>query len=226
MSHPIDVYRPEFEEMIFALRPRSILDVGCGEGAFLRRAAARKIAAGGIDIREDRVGACREAGLDVRVAEADRLPFADASFDCVSMTLVAHHLPFLRTALAEALRVAARAVFVLDPWYDETVPSQRSKADLERWMKSVDRANGGVNHGPLTAGDFVEALSGVNCTIEIRHRLLLREQSIEVAAQDYAHQLEGAAESAALRGELETLLQRAGMTGLGSDGAIMLAITH
>src|SRR5436309_15157263 len=108
MPHPIDVYRPEFEEMIFALRPRSVLDIGCGDGAFLGRAAARGIAPVGIDISEDRVSACREAGFDARHAEADRLPFADASFDCVSMALVAHHLPALGRALAEVLRVASR----------------------------------------------------------------------------------------------------------------------
>ncbi|HEY1961369.1 MAG TPA: class I SAM-dependent methyltransferase [Rhizomicrobium sp.] len=226
MPHPIDVYRPKFEEMIFALRPRSVLDVGCGQGAFLGRAAARGIAATGIDVREDRVSVCREAGLDVRCAEADRLPFEDGSFDCVSMALVAHHLPSLRSALAEALRVGRRGVFAIDPWYDETIPSQRSKAELERWMKRVDRKKGGVNNGPLTAGDFVDTLGDTDCTVEICHRLLLRGETLADAGEKYASQLDGLDTTTPFRDELDALLERAATTGLTTDGAIMLAITR
>jgi SAM-dependent methyltransferase len=225
MPHPIDVYRPEFEAMIFAARPHSVLDIGCGDGAFLRRVVARGIAATGVDIREDRLSACREAALDVRYAEADHLPFEDASFGCVSMALVAHHLPSLSSALSEALRVARRGVFVLDPWYDETIPSQSSKADLERWTKRVDQAKGGVNNGPLVAGDFVSSLEGKNAgAIEVRHRLLLQIQPLETATADYSRQLQDLSDAAAFRDELNALLAQAAITGLSSDGAIMLAI--
>jgi SAM-dependent methyltransferase len=63
-----------------------MLDVGCGDGGFLRRlvswgADPTKLA--GVDLLEDRVAAARriEPCLDVVQADATALPFEDASFD-------------------------------------------------------------------------------------------------------------------------------------------------
>jgi SAM-dependent methyltransferase len=65
-----------------------ILDVGCGDGGFLRRlvswGADPKLLAG-VDLLADRVAAARriEPCLDVRQADASTLPFDDDAFDLV-----------------------------------------------------------------------------------------------------------------------------------------------
>jgi SAM-dependent methyltransferase len=65
-----------------------ILDVGCGDGGFLRRLVswgAAPTLLSGVDLLPDRVATARriEPCLDVRQADASALPFEDASFDQV-----------------------------------------------------------------------------------------------------------------------------------------------
>ena len=88
-----------------------VLEIGVGGGAdyvkFLE-AGARAI---GIDLTEAAAGFVRarleSLGLpgDVRVADAENLLFADASFDLVYSYGVLHHSPDTARALAEAYRV-------------------------------------------------------------------------------------------------------------------------
>lgn len=86
------------------------LDVGCGTGALTVALAAlvgeANVAA--IDPSERFVDVCRSRvpGADVRVATAESIPFADASFDAVLAQLVVDGLTDARGALAEMRRVA------------------------------------------------------------------------------------------------------------------------
>jgi SAM-dependent methyltransferase len=72
-------------------RPR-ILDVGCGTGANLEM-LKRFGTAQGVDVSAEALAFCRERGLeDVRLGEAERLPFDDRSFDLVTALDVLEHL--------------------------------------------------------------------------------------------------------------------------------------
>jgi ubiquinone/menaquinone biosynthesis C-methylase UbiE len=67
---------------------RTILDVGCGSGSFLRdflSYGARPENLSGVDLLESRVAAGREISpqLDLRAGDATALPYADRSFDLV-----------------------------------------------------------------------------------------------------------------------------------------------
>lgn len=102
-----------------------MLDVGCGEGRWLRRFAqwcASPENLAGVDLLPERIAAAREAcPSDVRLfcCNAGELPFADQSFDLVScMTVFSSILvPGLRAAVAaEMLRVLRPGGVVL--WYD------------------------------------------------------------------------------------------------------------
>jgi ubiquinone/menaquinone biosynthesis C-methylase UbiE len=78
---------------ITSLSDSRILDVGCGDGSFLRRLVswgAEPNLLAGVDLLEDRVAAARriEPCLDVRQADATALPFEDASFDLVAQLTV------------------------------------------------------------------------------------------------------------------------------------------
>lgn len=93
-----------------------VLDVGCGDGAFLRRlvtwgADPQKLT--GVDLLPERVAASRriDPSLKVHQADASKLPFRDASFD-----LVFQHTVF-SSILDQGMRqrVAAEMERVLRP---------------------------------------------------------------------------------------------------------------
>lgn len=108
-------YRLEPEIATFADFPsgrdRDVLEIGVGMGADLIRWARAGARVTGIDLTERAVALTsdrlRAAGLtaDVRVGDAENLPFPDASFDLVWSWGVLHHTPASTLALREAARV-------------------------------------------------------------------------------------------------------------------------
>ncbi len=92
-----------------------VLDLGCGTGTFaiMLARANPEIEVVGIDPDPDivrmagRKAARSAAGLVLKIAGAEALPFDQGAFDVVVSTLVFHHLPpaVKRAALREALRV-------------------------------------------------------------------------------------------------------------------------
>jgi SAM-dependent methyltransferase len=87
-----------------------VLDVGCGPGALSARAAqvvgADHVTA--IDPSQPFVEAARARipGADVRLGDAESLPFADDSFDAVLSQLVVNFIPDAPAGVAEMRRVA------------------------------------------------------------------------------------------------------------------------
>jgi SAM-dependent methyltransferase len=86
------------------------LDVGCGTGALTAELIARVGVdhAAAADPSESFVTATRGRypGLDVRLAPAERLPFADGAFDAVLAQLVVHFMADPVAGLREMARVA------------------------------------------------------------------------------------------------------------------------
>jgi ubiquinone/menaquinone biosynthesis C-methylase UbiE len=102
------------------------LELGCGTGFFLLNLMQAGVAKTGsvTDLSPGMVEtALRNAeglGLDVdgRVADAERIPYDDDTFDLVVGHAVLHHIPDLDTALREVLRVlkpGGRFVFAGEP---------------------------------------------------------------------------------------------------------------
>ena len=90
------------------LRGRRVLDVGCGTGA-LTTALAERVAARvwGVEPSEEMIAVARRRAsrtVGLKQGRAETLPFRDAWFERVVMTLVVH-LVDRPTAFAEALRV-------------------------------------------------------------------------------------------------------------------------
>jgi ubiquinone/menaquinone biosynthesis C-methylase UbiE len=89
---------------------QTALDVGCGTGALTVRLVALLGAANvsAIDPAADDVAACRRRapGCDVRVAEAEALPYADGRFDLVLAQLVVAHMRDAHAGAGEMRRVA------------------------------------------------------------------------------------------------------------------------
>jgi ubiquinone/menaquinone biosynthesis C-methylase UbiE len=97
----------------------TFLDVGCGTG----RAAGRlgrilpQARVTGVDLSPALLARARErlgAGAALARGEAERLPFADASFDAACEFGVLHHVADPGPVVAEMCRVARRAVFLSD----------------------------------------------------------------------------------------------------------------
>jgi SAM-dependent methyltransferase len=143
--------RPAFDRL-GDLRGRRVLDYGCGHGmaavVLARRGAAVTafdLSPGYVREAEDRAAA---NGVTVRfsVADGERLPFADGSFDAVWGNAVLHHLDLARAG-AELWRVLAPggvAVFC-EPWGGNPL-----LAFARRWLPYPDKHHT-PDERPLTA---------------------------------------------------------------------------
>src|ERR1035437_7675349 len=100
-------FEASLQELFELAAPRSLLDVGCGEGVLVQQ-WARRLGDGrvvGIDLEEDSIQAGwaeHEApNLEYRVMEAAELPFADGEFDLASAIEVLEHVPHPEHTVAE-----------------------------------------------------------------------------------------------------------------------------
>lgn len=106
----LEPYIPDFAGFADAAGER-VLEIGVGLGADHERFARAGATLSGIDLTPRAVEHCGRrlalAGLtsDLRVGNAESLPYADASFDRVYSWGVLHHTPDTPRAFAEALRV-------------------------------------------------------------------------------------------------------------------------
>lgn len=101
-------------------RDARILDVACGSGAFLKdlRTAFPRAAIAGLDLSQAYLAqARRRTGAGGIQANAETLPFADASLDAVSCVYLFHELPprvrpVVAASLARVLKPGGVLVFV------------------------------------------------------------------------------------------------------------------
>jgi len=220
---PVDG-KQEFLAVLRGLNPASVLDVGCGEGALLRAIGADGAVRGvGIEPEDAAANRARAAGLEVQPGRAEALPFAEDSFDVVTLEYVAHHVEHLPRALREAARVARCAVLVLDGWYDETLPSQRVMRDLDDWRKRIDRRLGMVHNPCPRPRDLIDPLLasgplGIDyaCRLELSPRSLAE---LEITARRH---LEAVAPVPDLAAELDRILDDGRLHGCTDAGTLLL----
>ena len=144
-----DIYQPGFPAspgehygafVRFARRHAagSILDLGCGYGAYSGALLKEGMKCFGCDINLEYLRKAVKQGLPVVNVDM-RLPFADRSFDSVLMFEVIEHVPDIQGILGEAFRVARKNVLI-------TVPNSEN-VEL---MKSND-----VAYGHMLSSDHV-----------------------------------------------------------------------
>jgi SAM-dependent methyltransferase len=89
-----------------------ILDVGCGTGANLEM-LSQFGEAEGVDVSDDALEFCRRKGLAVQKGIAERLPYADESFDITTALDVIEHLDDDIAGLREMHRVTRTGGYAL-----------------------------------------------------------------------------------------------------------------
>jgi len=142
-----------------------VLEIGCGlgtDGARFARAGARYT---GVDLTDAAIALARRRfeleGLagDFHVADAERLDFADESFDLVYSHGVLHHTPDAAAAVKEIRRVLApggRAVVML--YHRDSYNYRVNIGVLRRVGARMLRTEAGVRLAHRLTGEPVESL--------------------------------------------------------------------
>ena len=140
--------------------PRSVLDVGCGEGVlteeWAERLGERRIV--GSDLDDEKLRAewarRRRPNLEFRCEAATRLGFADDEFDMSAAIEVLEHVPEPEATVAEMARVAERRLLVSVP--REPLWRGLNVARGAYW-RSLGTPTGHANH--WSRRSFVELMS-------------------------------------------------------------------
>jgi ubiquinone/menaquinone biosynthesis C-methylase UbiE len=93
----------------------SLLEVGCGTGHFLKWLSKFKLKLAGVDIAPKMIAYASQnllGNIELKVADADNLPFKDNSFDAVMFITALEFLDKPKEALKEAIRVSKDKVFI------------------------------------------------------------------------------------------------------------------
>jgi 2-polyprenyl-3-methyl-5-hydroxy-6-metoxy-1,4-benzoquinol methylase len=156
-------------ELFLRAAPRSLLDVGCGEGMLTHR-WAQALDGGrvvGIDLDDPQLHAewekRRAPNLEYRVMKAENLPFADGEFELATAIEVLEHVPDPEHTVAEMARVASRHLLVSVP----REPLWRA-LNLARgaYVQDLGNTPGHVNHWSKRA--FVQMLARHGEVLEAR----------------------------------------------------------
>lgn len=99
-------------------RGLDVVEVGCGTGLLLERAARFARSAIGVDLSAGMLAKARARGLEVVQGSATRLPLADASCDVAFSFKVLSHVRDVAGALSEMARVVRPGGWVLAELYN------------------------------------------------------------------------------------------------------------
>lgn len=225
MADVYDDYRDEFRRRVLAGRPRSILEVGAGAGAFLKTVKSQVDRLVGLDPSGEQVSNLRLEGFEAVEGSAERLPFADGEFDVVVFSFTPHHVSDWNAALNEALRVSRNGVEILDVWYDETIADQRTTAALDRWYKTIDRRTGMVHNDVLSPGAILApVIARRDITYDYACRRIASPLSIAETMEHGREKLAKVDNDTALAHAFEEIIAAGHRDGMTDEGAILMTI--
>ncbi|MCK5021972.1 MAG: methyltransferase domain-containing protein [Candidatus Pacebacteria bacterium] len=94
-----------------------ILDIGSGDGLFMKMLREKGLIPKGIDISEEGIKKCKEKDLNVSLCDfsSEKLPFSENEFDYVVILDVLEHLYSPEYLLKEAKRVSKKNIIISVP---------------------------------------------------------------------------------------------------------------
>jgi len=132
-----------------------LLEVGCGEGNFLRRAQKDFSFACGTDLSAEGLKNAAGHGLILTRADAQKLPYKNASFDFLVAFDLVEHLPDPGKFFAEAVRILKKGGELIlttpnpeslgsrlkkENWFGYKDPTHCSIKNASAWQKIFDDA--------------------------------------------------------------------------------------
>jgi len=157
------------DELFEQAAPKSVLDVGCGEGVLSSRWATQlgQKRVVGFDLEDRKLQAewatRRRKNLEFRTGTAERLPFADGEFDFAAATEVLEHVPDPELVLGEMARVSSRHLLVSVP----REPLWRAlNVARGAYLRDLGNTPGHLNHWSKRA--FVSSLGRHGEVAEVR----------------------------------------------------------
>jgi ubiquinone/menaquinone biosynthesis C-methylase UbiE len=157
------------EELFTEASPRTLLDVGCGEGVLTHQWAHKpqieRIV--GIDLDDPQLHEAwngrQHPNLEYRVMKAENLPFEDGEFEAATAIEVLEHVPDPEHTVSEMARVASKHLLV-------SVPREPLWRGLNMargaYLKDLGNTPGHVNH--WSKRSFVQLLGRYGQVVEAR----------------------------------------------------------
>ena len=149
---PFAVFGRETTAPVFVPNGR-LLDVGCGNGRFLRAMRTLGWTVQGVEFSEDGVRVCRKSNLAVHHGDLVSAAFPDDHFDVITVRHVIEHLPDPASFVRELARV-------LKPGGQLILETPNSAALGRRWLSVNWFANEVPRHLFLYAPENLKRLTG------------------------------------------------------------------
>jgi len=187
----------DLKEVLNGLNPECVLEVGCGQGTFLKGLAAAlpntKMFVG-VDIVDPRTTVSPELlelpEFEWLEAWGHDLAFPDDSFDLVSIAHVLHHLApdFIEATLNEMKRVLCPggSFLIYEMYNDNQTEAQMSHVFYHHWLSEIDRICGVHHYETFTRAELMEMIESLgmkNVCVEDYNEVYTPEQEREKISQ-------------------------------------------
>lgn len=210
---------------LFAERPVSVLDVGCGTGHVVGRCYEHDVPALGLDWSRKKLALVRAAGFRCARAPAAPLPVRDGAFDWVAIRHVLHHVPDPRAAVAEACRVARTGLLLAEPWFDQGLSTQVVSKRAQDWIKAQERRHGGHHAPAIDHHGLLRLLpAGRIASWEIEHHFRLWPLPVERFHEHAARWLERLPAGDPERAAHDAIVRDLATHGLTDCGTVILTV--
>jgi 2-polyprenyl-3-methyl-5-hydroxy-6-metoxy-1,4-benzoquinol methylase len=157
------------EELFTQAAPKTVLDVGCGEGVLTHQWAQKPVVERivGIDLDDPQLHEAwtdrRHPCLEYRVMKAENLPFADGEFEAATAIEVLEHVPDPEHTVSEMARCASKHLLV-------SVPREPLWRGLNMargaYLKELGNTPGHLNH--WSKRSFAQLLGRYGTVVEAR----------------------------------------------------------
>lgn len=155
-------------------RVKTVLDVGTGSGDFLvtLKQAFPGASFAGVDPDSISLKQAEELHPDVIFREmvAEKLEFADNSFDAISISMALHHLPEIEKSLSEMQRVVKSGgwIIVSELFSDNLNPAQEVHKIFHHFRSKTHRILGVSHNETFKKKEIIEMIenSGINIQLQ------------------------------------------------------------